>query len=389
MKIAYVTTYDASDVHYWSGLGYHMAKALAAADIELDYIGNLDVSPSLSCKVKTRFYRHLSSRRYLRNRDPHLLQSYAKQVSNALRNSRADIVLSPGSIPIAYLKTDKPVVYWTDATFAGMIDFYPEFSNLCKESIKHGNTMEQEALSGCSYAIYASEWAAQTAIENYSVDAGKIKVVPFGANISCNRTMSDIEEMVGNRDTRSIKLLFCGVDWYRKGGNTVLKTAKMLSAGNINVELDIVGCQPPVPVPDFVRVHRFISKKTAAGRQLLDRLFSNAHFLIVPSLAECYGLVFAEAGSFGLPSIATDVGGIPTVVKNGVNGQLFSLADSADKYCSYIKDAMSSRARYRDLALGSFREYEKRLNWSVAGRTVRDLISGLIEQRHPPRPTIP
>jgi glycosyltransferase involved in cell wall biosynthesis len=111
---------------------------------------------------------------------------------------------------------------------------------------------------------------------------------------------------------------------------------------------------------------------------LLDSLFSHAHFLINPSRAECYGLTYAEASSFGLPSIATDVGGIPTVVKNGVNGQLFSLADSADKYCSYIKDVMSSRDQYRDLALSSFKEYENRINWSVAGKAVRDLIRGLI-----------
>lgn len=379
MKIAYVTIYDASDVHHWSGLGYYMANALISAGIELEYIGNLDEEHSLPSKVKARVYRHLSSKRYLRNREPHLLKAYAKQVGNAIRNSRADIVFSPGSIPIAYLETDKPIVYWTDATFAGMVGFYSEFSNLCKESIRNGNRMEQEALSRCSYAIYASEWAANTAVENYRVDARKIKVVPLGANLSCSRTMSDIEEMIGHRDARTVKLLFCGVDWHRKGGDTVLKTAEMLSAEGIDVELDVVGCQPPGPVPGFVRIHGFVSKKTAEGRQLLDRLFSRAHFLFVPSLAECYGLVFAEASSFGLPSIATDVGGIPTVVKNGINGQLFSLTDSAENYCSYIKDVMFSREQYRNLALSSFREYETRLNWSVAGRTIRDLLSGLIE----------
>ena len=379
MKIAYVTTYDASDVHNWSGLGYYIAKSLNTADIELEYIGNLDNKYSLPCKVKKRIYRQLSTKRYLCNREPYLLKSYAKQVSNALRSSRADIVFSPGTIPIAYLNTDKPIVYWTDATFAGMIGFYSEFSNLCKESIKNGNKMEQEALSRCSCAIYASEWAAKTAIQNYSVDARKIKVVPFGANISCSRTIIDIEEMVDNRDARTIKLLFCGVDWYRKGGDVVLKTAEMLSAEGVDVELNVVGCQPPGSVPDFVKIHGFVSKKTVEGRQLLDSLFSRAHFLFLPSQAECYGLVFAEASSFGLPSIATDVGGIPTIVKNGINGQLFSLTDCADTYYSYIKDVTSSRARYRDLALSSFKEYENRLNWSVAVRSVHDLFRGLID----------
>ena len=229
MKIAYVTTYNASDVHQWSGSGYTMAKSLTAAACELEYIGSLNEAFSLLWEVKTRFYRQLCSKRYLRDREPCLLKSYAKQVSNTLRSRRAEIVFSPGSIPIAYLKTDKPIVFWTDATFAGMVGFYPEFSNLCKETIENGNEMEQEALSRCSYAIYASDWAAKTAVDNYSVDARKIKVVPFGANISCSRTNSDIEEMVGNRDVQTIKLLFCGVDWHRKGGMSCWKSQKCFS----------------------------------------------------------------------------------------------------------------------------------------------------------------
>ena len=375
-KIAYVTVYDASDVHQWSGLGNTIAKSLASSDLELEYIGNLYDKFHFLWDAKEHFYKQLWSKQYRRDREPYLLRSYAKQVRNALRSSRAEIVFSPGTIPIAYLKTDKPIVFWTDATFAGITGFYSEFSNLCKETIENGNKMEQEALSRCSYAIYASEWAAKTAVENYRVDARKIKVVPFGANISCTRTIYDIEEIVRTRDAHTIKLLFCGVDWRRKGGDMVLEVAKMLSAEGVDVELDVVGCRPPGPVPEFVKVHGFVSKTTAEGRQLLDSLFSRTHFLIVPSRAECYGVAYAEASSFGLPSIATDVGGIPTVVKHGINGQLFSLADSADKYCSYIKDAISSRSQYRDLALSSFRYYENRLNWSVAGRTVRDIIHG-------------
>ncbi|TSA49979.1 MAG: glycosyltransferase [Sphingobacteriales bacterium] len=40
---------------------------------------------------------------------------------------------------------------------------------------------------------------------------------------------------------------------------------------------------------------------------------------MVPSRAECYGIVFAEASSYGLPSVSTDTGGVSAVVKEGVN----------------------------------------------------------------------
>jgi glycosyltransferase involved in cell wall biosynthesis len=94
----------------------------------------------------------------------------------------------------------------------------------------------------------------------------------------------------------------------------------------------------------------------------------------MPSKAECYGLVYAEASSFGLPSLAADVGGVSTVVRDGKNGRLFKLEDEPEKYAEYIQQLISSRAAYEQLSLSAFQEYAERLNWTVAGKSVRDLI---------------
>ena len=120
----------------------------------------------------------------MRDREPLTLKSYAKQVESRLVRIKPDMVFSPGTKPIAYLRTDKPIIFWADATFDGMIDFYPEFTNLCDETLRDGQRMEQAALSNCRLAIYSSEWAAKTAIDNYDVDSRKVKVVPYGANLT-------------------------------------------------------------------------------------------------------------------------------------------------------------------------------------------------------------
>ena len=41
MKIAYVTTYNATDIKNWSGIGYYMAKSLREQSILLEYVGPL------------------------------------------------------------------------------------------------------------------------------------------------------------------------------------------------------------------------------------------------------------------------------------------------------------------------------------------------------------
>jgi len=374
MKIAYVTTYDSTNIHAWSGLGNYILRTLQSCGLPTESIGNLRDKKELFLKIKKVLYARMLSKKYLRDREPTVLKDYAVQVGGYLASIQYDIVFSPGTIPIAHLQTEKPIIFWTDATFAGMVDFYPEFSNLCAETIRDGNRMEQLALSKCHLAIYSSEWAANTAIQNYDVDPTKVKVVPFGANVNCNRNLEDIQLIVKTKNFDTCKLLFVGVDWHRKGGNVALSVADLLNQRGIKTELHIVGCSPAVELPGFVKVHGFISKNTEEGRRSLDKLMTESHFLILPSKAECYGVVLAEASSFGLPSLATKVGGIPTAIRDGKNGQTFPLDGSPKQYCDYIDRYMSTKQEYEELALSSFREYSERLNWLSSGKKVYDLM---------------
>jgi glycosyltransferase involved in cell wall biosynthesis len=57
-------------------------------------------------------------------------------------------------------------------------------------------------------------------------------------------------------------------------------------------------------------------------------LMAAADLLILPSVAEAFGLVLAEALYIGTPVVATRVGGIPEIVDDGVDGVLVSPGDS-------------------------------------------------------------
>lgn len=374
MKLAYVTIFDPLDIQAWSGLGFYILRALQESGLQVETIGSLKYKFAFIYKVKEVLYTKGLSRTYKMLWDPLLLKRFAAQVEKALASINCDIVFSIWTNPIAYLRTEKPIVFWGDGTFAGLMDFYPSYSNLCAETIRDGNRAEQLALSKCRLAIYSSDWAANTAIQNYDVDPAKVKVVPFGANVDCDRTLEDVKLIVKNKDFGTCKLLFVGVDWFRKGGDIALEVARQLNQRGVRSELHIVGCNPPVSLPDFAKPYGFISKKTEEGRRFLDQLLAESHFLILPSRADCTPVVIPEASSFGLPSLATRVGGIPTTIRDGRNGQTFPLDAGPEKYCDYIERLTSSRQEYYELALSSFREYSERLNWSSAGRKVYNLI---------------
>jgi len=378
MKIAYVTTYDASDVHGWSGLGFHLANALKKERAEMDFIGNLNIRHDRLTRIKKLFYSKALGQRYQYQREPWVAEGYADQIESRLDPS-IDCIVSPGSIPIARIRSKIPTVIYTDATFAGMVGFYDDFSNLCAETIRNGHRLEQEALSSCSLAVYSSDWAAKTAIENYSVDPRKVRVIPFGANVDSNRTREDVKMMIRSRPKDVCRLLFIGVDWQRKGGPLALEIADRLNKAGLKTELHIAGLrQPPVdPLPDFVIDHGFISKSTPEGRTKLDQLIAGSHFMVLMSKAEAYGLVLCEANSFGVPDIASNVGGIPTIIRDEINGKVFPPEASAPDIALYIANLFSDYDRYEDLALTSFGEYQQRLNWNISGQRLMNILREL------------
>ena len=375
MRLAYVTKGDSSDVLDCSGTTFYLKRALDDSGLQTIPINNMKEGRYyLTTGIKWVLYKFFSTKRYHRYGDPALIKYMCDQVDNSLSFIQCDAVFVTSAFPLAYLSTEKPIVYWEDCTFAALVGFYPDFTNLCDETFRDKNRMEQLFLSKCRLAIFSSEWAANSAIKYYGVDPAKVKVVPFGANLECRRDVNEIKKIMDDKYFDVCKLLFVGKEWLRKGGDVAVKIAELLNQRGIKTELHVVGCRPKGKMPDFVKQYGFISKKTEKGRKQLDDLYSKAHFLILPTKAECCSVVHAEASSFGLPSLTTEVGGNATAIHNGKNGQTFSSSDDPVKYCEYISKLMFDKKGYEKLALSTFQEYTERLNWKTAGVKVRDLI---------------
>jgi glycosyltransferase involved in cell wall biosynthesis len=378
MKIAYVTTYDPTDVNKWSGTGRYAADSLERAGLEVEYVGPLEFREPFEVKVRRLVHTRLFHQSYDPERHPAVARNYARQVDQKLKQSQAECVLSLSSIPIAHCQATQPIAFWTDATFAGLVELYPGYDNDSKETIRNGNALEQAALDRCSLAIYASDWAAQTAIAHYKVDPRKLRVVPFGPNRAEGNGAAEVEESIQRRPASPCRLLFLGVDWERKGGPLALEVARILVQQGLPTELHIAGCDPPLNLtPSYVVRHGFIDKRNPAGAAKIDALLSATHFLLVPSRAECFGLVFVEASSMGVPSLATEVGGVPTAVRNGRNGRLFSLTAPALEYANYIIDMMADVETYRRLAHSSYAEYSENLTWKRAATEVQNLLASI------------
>jgi len=108
-------------------------------------------------------------------------------------------------------------------------------------------------------------------------------------------------------------------------------------------------------------------------------LMSAADILVLPSMAEAFGLVLAEALYVGVPVVATRVGGIPEIVADGVDGLLVPSADAA-ALAGAIIALLNDPAKRAALAGRGRTKVEQEFSFERMVRAYEDLYG-----RHVPR----
>ena len=114
--------------------------------------------------------------------------------------------------------------------------------------------------------------------------------------------------------------IFMGRLGQRKGVYDIIEAAKCLTSNTI-INLYGDGSLKLPPLPDNIKIHGWVSGEKK------DEVFKNAAMLILPSYNEGLPVSILEAMAYGLPVIATPVGGIPEAVKDSVNGFLIEAGD--------------------------------------------------------------
>jgi len=115
-----------------------------------------------------------------------------------------------------------------------------------------------------------------------------------------------------------------------KGAHVLLEAFRKIKSTNVNLKLYGI-----FPNTEYVKELRRIAKGDERidfmgtfGRTELTEVLSGIDLLIMPSICyEAYGLSILEAFANKVPVIATDIGGIPEIVRDGHNGLLFKRGD--------------------------------------------------------------
>jgi glycosyltransferase involved in cell wall biosynthesis len=164
--------------------------------------------------------------------------------------------------------------------------------------------------------VALSEALAETARE--TAPELDIEVIPNG--IDTSRFSPPEERPAENR----VRLITVARLLERKGIQTILEACAKPTL--LPVELDIIGTGSYEPelrqMVDEMGLEDQVHFLGFVPNEELPSHYRRSDVFVLPSETESFGLVFAEAMSCGLPIAASNVGGIPETVRDGVDGLL-------------------------------------------------------------------
>jgi D-inositol-3-phosphate glycosyltransferase len=253
--------------------------------------------------------------------------------------------------------------------------------------------VEQRDVSESAIACAADSVVVWTndekdAIVDYcDIDPAKISVITPGVDLSRFRSMSQSQsrDFLGYGEEKNI--LFVGRLEPLKGLDVLFRAVASLKDLD-NVTLNVVGgdenskeksrLQSLASRMKLTQNIRFIG---SVSQDELPLHYNAADVCVVPSHYESFGLAALEAAACGRPVVASEVGGLPSIVRNGSTGYLVEPKNSdtmAERLCELLGDDVL-RSRMGSAA----RTHAETLGWDRAADALLDRYRELVPAQNP------
>jgi D-inositol-3-phosphate glycosyltransferase len=242
----------------------------------------------------------------------------------------------------------------------------------------------EEAVIGCCDAICASNPVeVQQLVELYDAPSDRIELVPPGVDHAFfspgDRAGARAALGLDDRPT----LLFVGRIQPLKGLTVAIRALAQLRGADSR--LLVVGGPSGSDGPaEMRRVLALVDELDLGDRvrfvdpqehHRLSTYYRASDVVVVPSRSESFGLVALEAAACGVPVVASDVGGLRSLVQDGVTGRL-----AADREPSSFAAAVESVLAdpVAATAMGAAgAELSRRYSWSSTAGRLRRLYGDL------------
>lgn len=199
-----------------------------------------------------------------------------------------------------------------------------------------------------------------------------LHVIPCGLPTP-NNDMSRVESRVHFGWTDDMFVIGCVARLEdTKGIDTLIEAVEL--AGHPSWHLAIVGRGPQQERLQSMIDERLPGRATLIGYvPKVDDFLVGCDVFALPSRLEGFGLVFVEAAFHGIPSVATNVGGIPEVIIDGETGLLVPVDDVAA--LATALEQLTEESRRTELGRAARSRAYEQFTEDVMGRRFDELVS--------------
>jgi len=212
----------------------------------------------------------------------------------------------------------------------------------------------------------------------------RISIVPFGI------TLKGRNEKNYKENKKGIRLLFAGRLIERKGVHILINSFIKVRKFFPDVELIIAGDGPWKEKLENLCA-KFNLKENIKFRghltsENLEQEYKKSDIFVLPSIhdkkgdTETLGVVLIEAMEFGVPVVATNVGGIPDVVKDGYNGLLVPEKDP-DALADAIIKLIKNKELRQELVKNAKKYIKERFSWDVITERLIQIYTSLTKAK--------
>jgi D-inositol-3-phosphate glycosyltransferase len=170
----------------------------------------------------------------------------------------------------------------------------------------------------------------------YGADMSKVVVIPPGVDLERFQPVArPVAKQIAGIPKEDRNILFAGRIERLKGIDTLLRAMALIQARRpeavAGVSVSIIGGDPWSDDPDEemarlqalrqeLGIHDLVTCLGSKDQEILPYYYAAAEMVIVPSHYESFGLVALEAMATGTPVIASEVGGLAFLVRDGETG---------------------------------------------------------------------
>lgn len=193
------------------------------------------------------------------------------------------------------------------------------------------------------------------------------EVIPMGVDMDVFKPKKPNSRLVKKYKLSNFTLLYAGRITEEKGVMYLCEAAKLLKDDGVKFHLLIAGDGPlRSQLENYVgtaRMHKQVISLGWIDQAMLNEFYSVADVFVGPSLNEAQGLVFVESLASGTPVIASKVGGIVDIVKDGKDGYLVPPGSSRALY-ERIHELYSDPDLLSDFTAHARKSAVDRFSWS-------------------------